>query len=155
MMLWDVRTRHPMTVACRYYYPTSESAAYLDNETGKIFYKSETSDINEIDEEDADGEQMMEIAHKNDLDLGQALVFGFVASHLPDEYDRVRDIFRRSKMSFRSIATKSLKKPIFPFLILRTSCQGEANRTSNLVDYSLLPFSCRESKILENIGLAY
>ena len=40
-------------------------------EKGKIFYKSETSDINEIDEEDADGEQIMEIAHKNDLDLGK------------------------------------------------------------------------------------
>ena len=35
MMLWDVRTRHPMTVACRYYYPTSESAAYLDNGEGE------------------------------------------------------------------------------------------------------------------------
>ena len=38
---------------------------------------------------------MKEIPHKNDLDLGQALVFEFAASHLPDEYDRVRDIFRR------------------------------------------------------------
>ena len=37
---------------------------------------------------------MIEIPHKNDLDLGHNLVFEFTASNLPDEYDRVRDIFR-------------------------------------------------------------
>ena len=29
------------------------------------------------------------------LDLGQALVFGFAEAELPDEYDRVRQMFRR------------------------------------------------------------
>lgn len=52
-------------------------------------------DIDEIGESDADWEQMIEIPHKNDLDFGQNLVFEFIASTLPDEYNRVRDIFRR------------------------------------------------------------
>jgi hypothetical protein len=33
--------------------------------------------------------------HKNDLDIGQRLVFVFVDTHLLDEYSRVRQIFRR------------------------------------------------------------
>ena len=74
--------------------PRCENAAYLDTETGKIFYRSEMGDIDEIDEEDTDWEKMIEIPHKNDLDLGHNLIFAFTASNLPDEYDRVRDIFR-------------------------------------------------------------
>ena len=38
---------------------------------------------------------MIEIPHKNDLDLGQSLVFDFVGANLPDDYHGVRDIFRR------------------------------------------------------------
>ena len=74
--------------------PRGENSAYLDTETGKIFYQSEMGDIDEISEEDTDWEKMIEIPHKNDLDLGHNLVFEFTASNLPDEYDRVRDIFR-------------------------------------------------------------
>ena len=33
--------------------------------------------------------------HKQDLDLGNRLVFHFVEEHLPDSYESVRDIFRR------------------------------------------------------------
>jgi hypothetical protein len=50
--------------------------------------------LDELDEAAVDCEAMVAIPHKNDLDLGQSLVFEFVASTLPDEYDRVRDIFR-------------------------------------------------------------
>jgi hypothetical protein len=74
--------------------PRGENSAYLDTEIGKIFYQSEMAYIDEISEEDTDWEKMIEIPHKNDLDLGHNLVFEFTASNLPDEYDRVRDIFR-------------------------------------------------------------
>jgi hypothetical protein len=75
--------------------PYGENEAYLNVETGEILYRSDMGDIDEIGENDADWEQMIEIPHKNYLDLGQNLVFEFIASTLPDEYDRVRDIFRR------------------------------------------------------------
>jgi hypothetical protein len=51
--------------------------------------------IDEIGDEDLDWELCVEIPHKNDLDLGQRLVFEFVETHLSDEYQRVEQIFRR------------------------------------------------------------
>ena len=50
--------------------PYGEHAAYLNVETGKIVYQSEMADIDEIEGEDVDWDQMIEIPHKNDLDLG-------------------------------------------------------------------------------------
>ncbi len=58
------------------------------------------SGIDEIeerdDEEDRDWDQCIEVPHKNELGLGTALVFDFVEEHLPEDYDQVRRMFRRS-----------------------------------------------------------
>lgn len=75
--------------------PYGENEAYLDTETGRIFYRSDMGGIDEIAENEVDPDELTAIPHKNDLNLGKALVFEFVASDLPDEYDRVRDIFSR------------------------------------------------------------
>jgi hypothetical protein len=48
------------------------------------------------DEEDLDLEQRIRVPHKNDLDLGRNLVFEFVEEYLPDDYERVRKMFRRT-----------------------------------------------------------
>lgn len=50
--------------------------------------------IDELEEAGVDCDAMITIPHKNDLDLGHNLVSEFTASSLPDEYDRVRDVFR-------------------------------------------------------------
>lgn len=68
-------------------------SAFLNAETGQTFYRSETGGLDEIGEMDLDN--LIEIPHKNDLDLGKALVFRFVGDKLPDDYGRVRDIFAR------------------------------------------------------------
>ena len=71
-------------------------SAYLNLETGRIFYQSEMGDLDEIGEgKEMDWDRMVEIPHKNDLDLGQSLVFEFVEANLPEEYGRVRAIFGR------------------------------------------------------------
>lgn len=70
------------------------NTALLDKDTGELYYRSEMGDMDEIDD-DVDLENCITIPHKNDLDLGQELVFEFVQNHLPDEYERVRHIFRR------------------------------------------------------------
>ena len=75
--------------------PYGTHSAYLNVETGQIFYQSEMADIDEIGDEEMDWGHMIEIPHKNDLDLGQHLVFDFVEANLPDDYQRVRDIFGR------------------------------------------------------------
>jgi hypothetical protein len=74
-----------------------ENLAVLDRETGRIFWHSEVADNFEEDEfpDDLDDEKYIEIPHKNELNLGKALVFDFVREFLPDDYDDVRDIFRR------------------------------------------------------------
>jgi hypothetical protein len=74
--------------------PPFENEAFLDTETGKVYYRSLMGGLDELDEAGVDCEAMVAIPHKNDLDLGQSLVFEFVAYTLPDEYDRVRDIFQ-------------------------------------------------------------
>jgi hypothetical protein len=71
------------------------NSAVLCKDTGKIFYSSEMGGIDEIGDEDLDWDICVDIPHKNDLDLGQRLVFEFVEKHLPDGYRHVREIFQR------------------------------------------------------------
>ena len=72
------------------------NSAVLCKDTGKILYRSDMAGIDEIeDADDLDRDQCIEIPHKNDLDLGRNLVFEFVEEHLPDDYERVRQFFRR------------------------------------------------------------
>src|SRR3990172_8051835 len=75
--------------------PYGEHSAFLCKDTGQILYRSEMTDIDEIGDEDIDWEKWVEIPHRNDLDLGQRLVFEFVETRMPDECDRVEQIFRR------------------------------------------------------------
>ena len=69
--------------------------AILDKNTGQLFYHSEMGDLDEIDDGTIDWENCIRIPHKNDLEMGQELVFEFVEEHLPDEYQRVRQFFRK------------------------------------------------------------
>lgn len=75
--------------------PYGANSAYLNLETGAIFYQSEMTGIDELDGKTMDWDQLIEIPHKNDLGLGQALVFEFVEVNLPDDYHRVRAMFQR------------------------------------------------------------
>ena len=72
------------------------NSAILDKSAGRIYYHSEMYDEDEIPEDLWESDSAVEIPHKNDLDLGRKLVFDFVDTALPDEYERVRDIFGRS-----------------------------------------------------------
>jgi hypothetical protein len=68
--------------------------ALLCKDNGEIYYHSETGDLDELDEEEFDCDNFLEIPHKNDLDLGQKLVFEFAELHLADDFSRVEQIFR-------------------------------------------------------------
>jgi hypothetical protein len=69
--------------------------AYLCKETGQIFYTSEMGDSDELPVDIDDPDKYITIPHKNDLDLGKALVIEFTLEYLPDELDHVYSIFRR------------------------------------------------------------
>jgi hypothetical protein len=71
------------------------NSAYLDVKTEKIFYRSELMGTGEPDEEDTGTDPLLAVPHKNDLGLGQSLVFEFVEDNLPDAYDEVRHMFRK------------------------------------------------------------
>ena len=75
--------------------PMTANTAILCKETGEIFYASDYDDENEIPEDIYFREDCIQIPHKNDLDLGRNLVFEFVEQYLPNDFDRVRQIFRK------------------------------------------------------------
>ena len=70
-------------------------SAILSKDTGQIHWRSEEGDLDEISDKDLSWDRCIEIPHKNDLGLGQELVFEFVANHLPDEFENVQQIFQR------------------------------------------------------------
>ena len=70
-----------------------EHSAFICPDKEQIYYQSEMSGTDELLEEDIEEDDCIAIPHKNDLDLGQQLVFEFVDSYLPVDYDRVRQIF--------------------------------------------------------------
>lgn len=74
-----------------------ENQAVLDTQSGHLYWHSEIGDNFEEDElpENLDDERYIELPHKNELNLGKPLVLDFVRQFLPDDYDEVRDIFRR------------------------------------------------------------
>jgi len=69
--------------------------AYLCKETGQIFYTSEMGDSDELPEDVDDPDKYISVPHKNDLELGKALVIEFTSEYFPEELDRVYSIFRR------------------------------------------------------------
>jgi hypothetical protein len=71
------------------------NSAYLDVKTGEIFYRSELTGTDELEEKDTGSDPLIAVPHKNDLDLGQSLIFEFVEDNLPEAYDEVRYIFRK------------------------------------------------------------
>jgi hypothetical protein len=74
-------------------YGMNRAVLCLDN--GEIYYHSENGDLDELDEDEFDCDNFVVIPHKNDLDLGQRLVFDFAEEHLADDLDRVQQIFSR------------------------------------------------------------
>lgn len=72
-----------------------EHCAYLHRRTGESYITTELGDSEEVPDDLDDNDDYLFIPHPNDLDLGQRLVFDFVAARLPDDYDRVRGYFSR------------------------------------------------------------
>lgn len=93
------------------------NTAVLCRSSGKIYWRSDFSDLDQMDElpDDAeDDEQYLAIPDKGELDLGKPLALDFASEHLPDELDEVRSIFSRSGAyrNFRAllIRTKALER---------------------------------------------
>ena len=75
--------------------PPHEHTAVVHLATGEAFFASEMAGYDDIPEEAEGSDDYLWIPHKNDLDLGKALVIDFIRGHSPDLIDHVLDIFRR------------------------------------------------------------
>jgi len=64
--------------------PPMENSAYVSLDTGQIYWVSSLNPIEDDAPDDLEeSDRYIAIPHKNDLDLGQDLVFRFVAQELP------------------------------------------------------------------------
>jgi hypothetical protein len=72
-----------------------ENSAFLNKETGEIYFHSIICDSDELPDDLEESEKYISFPHKNELDLGHDLVFDYVCTNLPDEFERVRGIFSK------------------------------------------------------------
>lgn len=73
-----------------------DNAAYASRASGRIFWESESGDLDEELPSDAHDEALYApVPHKQDFDLGQRLIFRFIDAHAPDGYEEVRGFFSR------------------------------------------------------------
>jgi len=74
------------------------NSALLCLDTGEIYWASDMAGTDDIEEADENGlidwDQTAYMPHKNDMDLGRELVFDFIEKFMPNDYGKVRDIFR-------------------------------------------------------------
>jgi len=73
-----------------------EHEAFLCEQSGKLYYHSELCDDFDILPDDiADSEKFLQIPDKRELDLGKPLALDFAREFLPDDFDDIRQFFRR------------------------------------------------------------
>ena len=73
-----------------------EHEAYLNIHTGETYFYSEIGDNEEELPEDINDEaKYISLPHKNDLNLGKKLVLNFTYQFLPEEAERMENIFRK------------------------------------------------------------
>lgn len=73
-----------------------ENAAYVCRASGRIYWHTESGDLDEELPDDAGDETLYaSVPHKKDFDLGQRLVFRFIEANAPDAYSQVRGCFSR------------------------------------------------------------
>jgi len=71
--------------------------AWVCRDTGVVLVRSDEvgEPAGPVPDDVDDGDRYVPVPSARDLELGQALVFGFVRSEIPSEYDAVRELFRR------------------------------------------------------------
>jgi hypothetical protein len=68
--------------------------AVIARDTGEMYWRSEEGDLDDIGDKDLPSDRCIELPHRNELGLGQDLVFEFVAEQAPDELEHVKQMFR-------------------------------------------------------------
>ena len=77
---------------------TDEHQAFLCKQTGEILWHSDLlgdEDENELPEDIDDERKYLQIPNKRELGLGKSLVLDFAREHLPNDFNKVREIFSK------------------------------------------------------------
>jgi hypothetical protein len=73
-----------------------ENSAYLCKQSGQIYWQFGNDDApEELPDDIDDGEKYVEIPDKRELDLGKPLALAFAGEFMPEDFDKVRQIFSR------------------------------------------------------------
>jgi hypothetical protein len=73
-----------------------EHESYLCKESGKIYWHSEFGeDEEELPDDIDDDDKYLRIPDKRELDLGKPLVLEFAREFLPDDFNKLREIFSK------------------------------------------------------------
>lgn len=73
-----------------------EHCAYIQIDTGAIYWTSTKIDLEEIVPDDIGNSDIyIPVPHKNELKLGQSMALAFIDQALPDDYNTVASYFRR------------------------------------------------------------
>ena len=107
----------------------AETAAYIDRESGKVFYESDIGggdDEEELPDDLHESDRYLQAPDKRELDLGVELVFAFARDHLEDDYDELRDVFRRkgAYKRFRSLLER--RGALDPWYAFENAAETEA-----------------------------
>lgn len=78
--------------------PSDRAEAWVHLDTGKVYVRSDciSEEADPLPDDIDTSERYVPLPDARTLDLGQALVFGFTENAMPDAYERVRHMFRRS-----------------------------------------------------------
>lgn len=72
------------------------SVVYVSTRTGRVHVIHDDMDEDEEKPEDLEtSDEFVTLPNKRDFDLGNALAFRFTEIEMPQEYDKVRDLFHR------------------------------------------------------------
>lgn len=73
-----------------------DSSAYVDRETGNIYWVAEEmEEFEEVPDDIETSDRYLMLPNKRDLELGRNLAFSFAQECLPNEYENVVDCFRK------------------------------------------------------------
>ncbi|WPC75931.1 UPF0158 family protein [Vibrio porteresiae] len=67
--------------------------AYLDKETGNIFYLGDG--VDEEAPENINSARYLEIPNSHELNLGRSMVLEFIQNYFPEEYELIRSYFNK------------------------------------------------------------
>jgi len=75
-----------------------ETIVYLCKQTGKFYYETDFSDLEELEsipDDITDENKYIALPDKYELDLGQNLTRDFISANMPNEMDKLREIFSK------------------------------------------------------------